>query len=103
MLVALPGEFWTLARKVEDLFKLQVKTRESLDNLSEKIEQLERRMTYLEASQAQVITEAKAAASAASTAVAGAILSDTVTRLTRLEIRMESLPAPPDRPALPSS
>jgi hypothetical protein len=32
-----------------------------------------------------LVTEAKAAASAASTMVAGALLADTVTRLTRVE------------------
>jgi phage shock protein A len=98
-LFALPGEFWALARKVQDLFELQDKTRETLDDLAKKIEQLERRMTYLEASQSQVITEAKAAAAAASTVLAGGILSDTVTRLTRLEIKLENMPA--DRPTLP--
>ena len=102
-LVALPGQFWTLARKVEDLLELQRKTREALDLLTGKIEKLERRMTYLEATQSQIITEAKAAASAASTVVAGGILSDAVTRLTRLEIRVESLPQNPRKPALPDS
>ncbi len=67
------------------LLKLQHTTRETLNNLSEKIETLDRRMTYLEASQPQLVTEAKAAASAASTMVAGALLADTVTRLTRVE------------------
>jgi len=101
-LVALPGELWALARKVEDLFKLQNKMRETLDNLSEKIDQLDRRMTYLEANQSQVITEARAAASAASTMIAGSILSDTVTRLTRLEVKVEGLPDAANRPILPS-
>jgi hypothetical protein len=50
MLLDLPAEFWALARKVEGLLKLQQETRETLNDISEKIEQLERRVTYLEAS-----------------------------------------------------
>jgi len=37
-LLALPAEFWTLSRKVEDLLKLQRETRETLGDMSEKIE-----------------------------------------------------------------
>ena len=51
-------------------------------------------MTHLEANQAQLIVEARAAASAASTAVTGGVISDVVTRLTRLEMRAEQLEKP---------
>jgi hypothetical protein len=46
-------------------------------------------MTHLEANQRNLIVEARAAASAASTAVAGAVISEAVTRLTRLEMRTD--------------
>jgi hypothetical protein len=48
-------------------------------------------MTHLEANQNQVIVEARSAASAASSTVAGVLISDLVTRLTRLEISAETL------------
>jgi hypothetical protein len=45
-------------------------------------------MTQLEAGQGQLITEARAAAGAAATGLAGAVISDVVTRLTRAEMRL---------------
>jgi hypothetical protein len=55
-------------------------------------------MVYLEANQDKLVGEARSAASAASTVVAGAVISDVVTRLTRLEMHTEEigkrLPAP---------
>lgn len=48
-------------------------------------------MVYLEASQDKLVGEALSAASAASTAVAGAVISDVVTRLTRLEMHTEEI------------
>jgi hypothetical protein len=85
-----------LGRKVEDLLALQ-KTREALDIVDTRLRALEDRMTHLEANQAQLIVEARAAASAASTAVAGGVISDVVTRLTRLEMSAEQL----DKPSSP--
>jgi phage shock protein A len=101
-LIALPAQFWKLARHVEELFELQQQTRDALASLTSKIQQLDQRLTYLEASQTQVITEAKAAASAASTIVAGGVLSEVVTRLTRLEVRVENLPPPRNQSSLPA-
>lgn len=46
-------------------------------------------MTHLEANQDMLVTEAKAAAGVAATGLAGSILSDAVTRITRLEVRLE--------------
>ena len=88
-----------MGRKVEDLLDLQRKTREALDGVESRLRRLEDRMTYLEANQTQVIVEARSAASAASSTVAGALISDLVTRLTRLEISAETLaklPPPPE-------
>jgi hypothetical protein len=96
----LPGLLWSLGRKVEDLLALQSKTREALEVVDNRLRALEDRMTYLEAHQDQLIGEARSAASAASTAVAGAVISDVVTRLTRVEMHAEEITkrlSPPDR------
>ncbi len=44
-------------------------------------------MTHLKASQGQIIAEARAAAGMAATDLAGSVISDVVTRLTRLEMQ----------------
>ncbi len=56
-------------------------------------------MTRLESEQAGLVTEARSAATTAGTMVAGAVVPDAVTRLTRLEGRLDqvgrqSLPPP---------
>jgi hypothetical protein len=48
-------------------------------------------MTHLEAAQEQLITEAKAAASVAATGLASSVISDVVTRVTRIEMRQEDI------------
>jgi len=62
-----------------------------LGGVESRLRALEDRMTHLEANQNQVIVEARSAASAASSTVAGVLISDLVTRLTRLEISAETL------------
>jgi hypothetical protein len=54
-------------------------------------------MLRLESDQRQLITEARSAATTAATAIAGAIIADAVTRITRLEGRSEQ----PERRRLP--
>ena len=49
------------------------------------------RFLRLEADERQIVTEARSAAIAAATEVAGAVISDTVTRVTRLEGRTDQL------------
>ena len=98
----LAGRLWSLGRKVEDLLSLQIKTREALEAVDTRPRVLEDRMTHLEANQAQLIVEARSAASAASTAVTGGVISDVVTRLTRLEMHAEQL-AKPSSPKPPLS
>ena len=85
------GNLWALARRVEDLLKLQTDIRGTLEIVDQRLKALEDRMLRLEAAQTQIITEARSAATAASTVVAGAVMSDTVTRLTRLELRTEQI------------
>jgi hypothetical protein len=82
---------WSLARKVEDLFELQGKVRESLSIIDERLRALENRLLKLESEQSQIITAAGAAATGAASVIAGGIISDTVTRITRLEGRTEQL------------
>jgi hypothetical protein len=91
--MALPdiGRLWSFARKIEELLDLQTKTRESLQVIDERLRAIENRMTKLEAEQTQIITEARSAATAAASMLAGGIVSDTVTRMTRLEGRTEQL------------
>jgi hypothetical protein len=96
---SLPGQLWTAARKIEDLLELQTKTRTALEAIENRLRALEDRMTHLEAGQAQVITEAKAAAGVAATGLASSVISDVVTRITRIEMRQAELQQrlpPPD-------
>jgi hypothetical protein len=87
--VALPaiGGLWRFARKIEDLFALHKTVQASLLVIERRLKALEDRMLKLEADERQVVTEARSA----STMVAGAIVSDTVTRITRLEGRTDQL------------
>ena len=91
MPLRLIGDVWKLARRVEDLFELQTKARESFEIVADRLKALEDRMTKLEATfeaeKYQLVTEAKAASTAAATMVAGGVLSDAVTRITRSESR----------------
>jgi vacuolar-type H+-ATPase subunit I/STV1 len=87
----LPARLWTVARKLEDLFELQTKTRTALEAIEARLRGLEDRMTHLEAGQRQVITEAKAAAGIAATGLTSSVISDVVTRITRIEVRQEEI------------
>ena len=69
------GRLWSLGRKLGDLLALQTKTTKALETVDIRLRALEDRMTHLEANQDQLIVKAQAAASAASTAVAGAVPS----------------------------
>lgn len=86
-----PARLWTVARKIEDLLELQTKTREALEKLDDRLRAVEDRMTHLEAGQEQLIAEAKAAAGVAATGLAGSVISDVVTRITRIEMRQDEI------------
>ncbi len=90
-ILSFPAALWSLGRKVEELLALQRTTREALEVVNSRLRALEDRMVYLEANQDKLVGEARSAASAASTAVAGAVISDVVTRLTRLEMHTEEI------------
>jgi hypothetical protein len=66
--------------------------------VDERLEALEDRFLRLDGEQARLITEARSAATAASTVVAGGIISDAVTRITRLEGRADQLEQRPLSP-----
>jgi hypothetical protein len=86
-----PARLWTVARKIEDLLALQSKTREALEKVDLRLRVVEDRMTHLEAGQEQLIMEAKAAAGIAATGLASSVVSDVVTRITRLEMRQDEI------------
>lgn len=90
-ILSLPAALWSLGRKVEELLALQRTTRDALEVVNSRLRALEDRMVYLEANQDKLVGEARSAASAASTAVAGAVISDVVTRLTRLEMHTQEI------------
>jgi hypothetical protein len=84
---ALPARLWTVARTFEDVLTTQQATKAALQAIEVRLRALEDRMTHLEAGQGQIIAEARAAAGAAATGLAGSVISDVVTRPTRLEIQ----------------
>jgi uncharacterized protein (UPF0335 family) len=100
--VALPslGALWRFARKVEDLFALQNANQASLEAVAQQLHDLDTRMTRLESEQARLITEARSAATTSASTVAAAVISDTVTRLTRLESRVDQMDRPHLLPAI---
>jgi hypothetical protein len=54
-LLEIPRRLWTVARKMEDLLVLQTKTKEALDSIDDRLRVLEKRMTFLEANQSQLV------------------------------------------------
>jgi hypothetical protein len=93
------ARLWTIARKVEEVLALQVKTRATVEQIEVRLRGIEDRMIHLEASRGQLIIEARAAAGVAATGLAGSVLSDVVTRVTRVEMQQGQLQRlPPHRP-----
>ena len=86
-----PARLWTMARKLEKLLELQGKTRLALEAVEGRLRAMEDRMMHLEAGREQIITEARAAAGIAATGLAGSMISDVVTRVTRIEMRQEDI------------
>jgi uncharacterized protein (UPF0335 family) len=85
------GRLWQFGRQVEELLGLQTEVRQSITVIEERLKAIEDRMLRLETEQPQIVTEARSAATAASSIVAGAVISDVVTRITRLEGRADQL------------
>jgi hypothetical protein len=87
----IPARMWTIARTAEELLSLQKKTREALEAIDARLRALEDRMTHLEAEQGQLVNSAKAAASVTAAGVVGSVISDVVTRVTRVEMHQEDI------------
>ncbi len=86
---------FTFARDTQDLYALQGKLKDSLVALDERLRQVEDRLTRLEAQQGHIVVEAKAAATGAATLIASAVISDAVTRVTRVEEGVRRLSSGP--------
>jgi hypothetical protein len=89
------GRIFTFARETQDLYALQGKLKEGLVALDERLRQVEDRLTRLEAEQGRIIVEAKSAGTGAATLIASAVISDAVTRVTRVEERVRRLSSGP--------
>jgi outer membrane lipoprotein SlyB len=70
---------------------LQQKMQATLKDMDGRLRAIEDRMTRLEVGQGQIITEARAAAGAAATGLAGSVIAEVVTRVTRVEMRQEDM------------
>ena len=82
---------WSLAREIEELLGLQKEVREALGDIGDRVRAIEDRVTRIEAERPMLVTEARSAACIAASAMSGAAMNDVVTRLTRVEIRLEHL------------
>ena len=93
MAIPSPRDLLKLANQINDLLNVHDDMKAALKIINERLDGLDKRMTVLEAEERQVVSEARAAAStaasAAGVAIVGASLNDTITRLTRLENRMD--------------
>ena len=96
--MALPSfpQLWSLGRRIEDLFKFQSEAKGAFGDIAARFDALERvlgdrlrhaedRLTRLEAEQSHIISEARSAATGAATMIASAVISDAITRVTRVE------------------
>lgn len=85
--MALPalGQIFKFARDTQDLYRLHETVKEAIAALDGRLRTVEDRLIRLEAEQGQIVTEAKSAATGAATIIASAVISDAVTRVTRVE------------------
>jgi hypothetical protein len=93
--VALPsiGDLWGLVRRVDTLFTTVAKHTEAMEKLATRVEELERELIRVKAERDQMITEARTAATAASSAVIGTLAKD-VGALQERTRHMDRLPPP---------
>ena len=87
------SKIFALARRVEELLALQSKMTASLDIIEQRLCAVEDRLLRIEAEGPHLMNEARGAAGAAATAMSSAALNDVVTRLTRVEVKLEGLDA----------
>jgi hypothetical protein len=91
------GRLLTVVRRMDRLFESQDKMKEAIGLIEQRLRAIEDRLLTLESKEDQFITEARSAASAAATMMSSAALNDLVTRLTRVEMRLDAVskPSPP--------
>jgi phage shock protein A len=87
------ARLWSVARRIEDLFLLEEQVKDIVAEINDRLRHLEGRIVQIEADAPRLMTEARSAASAAATLISGAALNDVVTRLTRVEVRLEEFGA----------
>lgn len=85
MALAALGQLFKFARDTQDLYKLHETVKATIIALDGRLRAVEDRLTRLEAEQGQIVSEAKSAATGAATMIAGAVIADAVTRVTRIE------------------
>lgn len=85
------GRLLTLVRRVDRLFESQDKTKDAILLIEQRLRVIEDRLLTLASKEDQLITEARSAASAAATMMYSAALNDLVTRLTRVEVQLETM------------
>jgi cytidylate kinase len=85
------GQIWAIGRRFEQIEEFQKETVSTLKDIEARMDALEDRMTRMEARQGELVTEARAAAGIAATGLASSVISDVVTRVTRIEMRQDDL------------
>jgi cytidylate kinase len=85
------AHLWAIGRRFDQFEKFEKTTVTALKNVEARMDALEDRMTRMEARQGELVTEARAAAGIAATGLASSVISDVVTRVTRIEMRQDDL------------
>jgi hypothetical protein len=101
MALAALGQIFKFARDTQDLYKPHETVKATIMALDGRLRTVEDRLIRLEAEQGQIVTEAKCAAVGAATMIASAVISDAVTRVTRIEEGISRLTARNGMLALP--
>jgi hypothetical protein len=93
--VALPalGQLFKFARDTQDIYKLHETVKDLIAALDARVRAVEDRVLRMEAEQGQIVSEAKSAATGAAKMIASAVISDAVTRVTRVEEGIRRLSA----------
>ena len=93
--MALPalGQLFKFARDTQDIYRLHETVKNMIAALDVRLRAVEDRLIRVEAEQGQMVSEAKSAATGAATIIASAVISDAVTRVTRVEEGIRRLSA----------
>jgi cytidylate kinase len=83
------AHLWAIGRRFDQFDKFEKTMLTALKKMEARLDALEDRMTRMEARQGELVTEARAAAGIAATGLASSVISDVVTRVTRIEMRQD--------------